>query len=326
MNFLSNKRQLRIYINRSFQVLLIAALIVLITPTKSSFKYEFQQGHYWKHENLVAPFDFAIKKSNKELSLELGRELVKLLEEANAISAEKENELKEELIENKKFYFDFNKDITSKIISEIHFNIKAKCNQKNIPNNVCENIIYKIDNILDKILTHGIISKNAKNTIGKNSDIVLVNQNIAQEHQIEEFYTINDIEEIVHSSLKPYFNNKIKDYDFIADVIIKALTPNIIFNKQKTDEILNSTLKDISEVKGLISKNEVIISKGELITEEKYQILSSLKEEYEGVEKKGVSTVLPNFGQYLLIVIALGAMTLFVYNTDKSIFLNNKKI
>lgn len=303
MNFLSNKRQVLIYINRIFQVLLIAGVIVLITPTKSSFKYEFQQGHYWKHENLIAPFDFAIKKSDKELDKE-----------------------KEELSENKKFFFDYNKDITAKTIAEIHSNIKAKCTQNNIPNNTCENIIYKIDNILDKILTHGIVSKNAKNTVGKNSDIVLVNQNIAQERQLEDFYTINDVEEIVHTSLKSSFNAQIKDYDFIADIITKALTPNIIFNKQKTDEILSSSIKDISEIKGLISKNETIISKGELITEEKYQILSSLKTEYEGAEKQGVSNILSNFGQYLLIVIALGAMTLFVYNTDKSIFLNNKKI
>ncbi|MBR1769121.1 MAG: hypothetical protein IJ748_01540, partial [Bacteroidales bacterium] len=70
MNFFSDKRQILTYINRIIQVLIIAGIIVVFTPTKSSFKYEFQKGHYWKHATLSAPFDFAIKKSDKEIEQE----------------------------------------------------------------------------------------------------------------------------------------------------------------------------------------------------------------------------------------------------------------
>ena len=36
---------------RSCEVLLTALIIVLMFPTKSSFKYEFSKGQFWKHEN-----------------------------------------------------------------------------------------------------------------------------------------------------------------------------------------------------------------------------------------------------------------------------------
>ena len=55
---------------RSFQVLLTALIIVFAFPTKSSFKYEFTKGQFWKHENLISPMDFAIKKTEKEIRQE----------------------------------------------------------------------------------------------------------------------------------------------------------------------------------------------------------------------------------------------------------------
>ena len=86
------KQQIFLLANRILQVLIAAAIIVMITPAKSSFKYEFQQGHYWKHETLTSPFDFAIQKTEREISEE-----------------------KNEIIANKKLYFDYNNGINTKM-------------------------------------------------------------------------------------------------------------------------------------------------------------------------------------------------------------------
>ncbi len=48
----------QIYISILF---LISFLIVaFLFPGEGNFRYEFQKGQPWLHENLVAPFDFAI--------------------------------------------------------------------------------------------------------------------------------------------------------------------------------------------------------------------------------------------------------------------------
>lgn len=303
MNFLSNKRQIFIYINRVIQVLIIAGVIVLLTPTKSSFKYEFQKGDFWKHESLIAPFDFAIKKTDKDIEQE-----------------------KKELSDNRKLYFDNNKNIASKITEQINKEIIQQCKKNNFSATQTDNVVYKTDDIIEKIFTHGIISgyKENNNKFVNNS-IVVIDKNIAKEYDSYDFYNKKDLEEVVNMYFRQNFKD-INDYKFVADILIKNLSPNIIYNKEKTEKVLSSQIADISIVKGMVAKNENIISKGERITEEKYQIISSLRAEYEGINQSTAANVLSNFGQYLLVVISLGAMTLFLYNTDKSIFLNNKKI
>ena len=42
-------------------------LIVYLFPKSGTFRYSFEKGKPWQSENLYAPFDFAIKKSNEEI-------------------------------------------------------------------------------------------------------------------------------------------------------------------------------------------------------------------------------------------------------------------
>ena len=46
------------------------AAIVFFFPKGGQFKYEFQKGKPWQYENLYAPFDFSIRKSQEELQQE----------------------------------------------------------------------------------------------------------------------------------------------------------------------------------------------------------------------------------------------------------------
>ena len=55
------------YIFRAFLFILTIAIIVYVFPREGKFRYEFQKGRPWLHENLFAPFDFAIYKSDKQL-------------------------------------------------------------------------------------------------------------------------------------------------------------------------------------------------------------------------------------------------------------------
>ena len=76
----------KLYKNHSliYKVLLFVSttfLIVYLFPKSGKFKYGFEKGKPWQSENLYAPFDFAIKKTNEEiqklLDLLLGYEYIK---------------------------------------------------------------------------------------------------------------------------------------------------------------------------------------------------------------------------------------------------------
>jgi len=61
------KRHLQI-IYRLLIICISTGIIILLYPNTGKFKYEFHKGNPWKHETLIAPFDFAIYKSDKEYS------------------------------------------------------------------------------------------------------------------------------------------------------------------------------------------------------------------------------------------------------------------
>ena len=53
-------------------LLVLASLIVLqFLPREAQFKYEFEKGKPWMHEDLIAPFDFPVQKTSQELENEL---------------------------------------------------------------------------------------------------------------------------------------------------------------------------------------------------------------------------------------------------------------
>ena len=59
--------------SRIFRVLLFiisAFLIIYFFPKSGKFKYNFENGRPWQSENLLSPFDFAIKKNKQELENE----------------------------------------------------------------------------------------------------------------------------------------------------------------------------------------------------------------------------------------------------------------
>ena len=75
-------RRLRKYSKLSLQIflfLLAGVALYFILPGEPKFKYEYQKGFPWKHENLVAPFDFTILKTAKELEDEKQEQISKVI-------------------------------------------------------------------------------------------------------------------------------------------------------------------------------------------------------------------------------------------------------
>ena len=70
-------KKLLTQLNHSYHLFYLAmvfiagiGLIFLVFPGESRFKYEFQKGSPWRHETLIAPFNFAILKTDAEVKTE----------------------------------------------------------------------------------------------------------------------------------------------------------------------------------------------------------------------------------------------------------------
>ena len=50
--------------------LAVVVFISLLFPNYPKFKYSFELGQNWRYDELIAPFDFPIKKTDQELAAE----------------------------------------------------------------------------------------------------------------------------------------------------------------------------------------------------------------------------------------------------------------
>lgn len=273
---------------RSCEVLLTALIIVLMFPTKSSFKYEFSKGQFWKHENLISPIDFAIKKTDAEIAND-----------------------KAEIEHNKKLFFIKDTAFENSTIREFEFKNENSLDPKALK--------FITDNI-KQLYSIGILQNIGENT---QNDIVLLENNVAQEYESDAFLTLKQATEEISQSIK---SSKLSNKDELIKIITDQLKANLRLDKDITEQVLATKMQEITNNKGLIYTGELIISRGEQITEEKFQILSSLKEEYEGQNISKTKQYTITLGQFLLVVIALTAMMLFINHSNKEAYQDNRKI
>ena len=283
---------------RLFLFVLTLVFILFLFPRQTKFKYEFTKGKPWLHESIIAPFDFSILKSNNELSKE--REIVASQHLPIYNYSETIFEIKVE---------DFANNFETKWISK---HGKLASSQKN----KLVNFGY---NYLKDIYSKGIIQLNNSSDFQDFSQVLLKSESLAQRRDISDFYTVNSAA------------NKIQqlsgtEYKFLVPLLLAAVEQNILFDKLATDELLSSELSNISTTKGLVVSGQVIINKGELVDAQKYQVLLSLKQKYEGAMWEKSSYLLVLFGQFILVGISLLMLWLFLRQYRNRILENTTKM
>ena len=283
---------------RLFLFVLTLVFILFLFPRQTKFKYEFTKGKPWLHESIIAPFDFSILKSNNELTKE--RKIVASQHLPIYNYSETIFEIKVE---------DFTNDFETKWVSK---HGKLASSQKN----KLVNFGY---NYLKDIYSKGIIQLNNSSDFQDFSQVLLKSESLAQRRDISDFYTVNSAA------------NKIQqlsgtEYKFLVPLLLAAVEQNILFDKLATDELLSSELSNISTTKGLVVSGQVIINKGELVDAQKYQVLLSLKQKYEGAVWEKSSYLLVLFGQFILVGISLLMLWLFLRQYRNRILENTTKM
>ena len=125
-------------------------------------------------------------------------------------------------------------------------------------------------------------------------------------------------QEIISELEKKYGDN----IQLIEDII----KPNILFDEVTTQKVVKNVNADVSETYGYIKKGEKIIYKGEIVNENLYTILSSLKLEFEQQTFKETSVLLILAGRFLIVLLLLWFLYLFILSYRKELFINTKNI
>ncbi len=272
-------------------VFLVAAVLLFFTlPGEPKFKYEYQKGFPWKHENLVAPFDFAILKSAKELEEE-----------------------KTEQLKNVIPYFTFDTTVVSEKITRL-------ANDLNIANDTANSVslfIFKeIKDALTSIYDKGILMSSpetypelaGKNELMKRTGSIVTKSDLITVFSEKTAY--NDFNEKLNTIKKSYPAQR----QWLSNIAPENyISFNLIYDEETTKKEIEEITGNISVTRGMVQMGERIILQGEMVDSNKFQILESLKESFEKERGQGINRYIISGGKSILIIVLLSLVFTFLY-------------
>ncbi|MBK9359188.1 MAG: hypothetical protein IPN08_17720 [Bacteroidales bacterium] len=107
----------------------------------------------------------------------------------------------------------------------------------------------------------------------------------------------------------------------LRGLLLNALKQNIVFDPENTSRAREALVSEIPNSRGMVQAGERIIQKGELVNSEKFQVLESLRADYQ--ERLGSTFRYNNIllGQSLLIALTMIAFILFMISFQERYFL-----
>ena len=289
-------------IYKVFLFLIATTAIVYLFPKGGQFKYDFNNGQLWKYDNLYAPFDFAIQKTAEEISLE-----------------------KKEIKNNAKLYFKYD----TNIVEDVKVTFKNKISQLNFSDSLTIDEISELketgNKIIQKVYNAGFLESVSEGRVSSKDQIIaLKKENEVQDVLFKNLLTSKNVLEIINTNLgdEPF------DYGqkLVLNLLAGVVEPNVSFNKDLTDKIIDNELGHISYTKGKVASDELIILKGDIVAGRKLAILNSLKSEFDAKVWTDSNYNWIVFGYTILVSLALLMLLLFLYKNRLEIFNNNTKV
>lgn len=267
-----------------------SALLFLILPSEPRFKFEYQKGQPWKHDNLVAPFDFAILKSAADLEAEIAEATKMVIPYFVYDTAKWQVQL-----EKLKSDFGFPADTVNLKKVKIFSQLKAKLEE-----------IYRNGILMRSVESYPELT--GKQEIKKRVGPSIYTIEIARLHSEKSAY--NEVHELI-AELSASFPSQKKWLETISPE--KYITANLEYDKITTEKEINEIKAMISPSRGMVQAGERIILQGEIVDDEKFQLLESLKASYTAEESTGFNRYMVSTGKALLIMVLMGLIFAFLY-------------
>ena len=286
-------------IYKIFLFVITTVLIVYLFPKSGTFRYSFEKGKPWQSENLYAPFDFAIKKSNEEIE----NEKILISKEAS-VFFEVDTALLNQVKLNHKIAFD-------KGFFEMPAGpLKLKMFDASI-------------SILDGFYKVGVLPEEYNFSPNKIISILIDNTQ-TKAVAYNQFFPQTNLNAFIDSKL---LGTEAESYITIfKTVFFDIVVPNTVYNEALTQSALNERLDRIALVRGRVEKGTLIISKGEVVQGDKLAVLKSLQSEYESQVWTEANYVWILAAYTVLVALALLMLLLFLRKYRPEIFSNNTKV
>ncbi len=293
-----NQNRLPIYITLLFIV--TGAAITYLLPKETKFKYEFQKGKPWLHNDLIATYDFPIYKLPEELERE--QDSIK-----NAFEP----------------YFVFEKTVGQDMLGAFQqrFHSTLRSVQDSIPAFKAKDAYPHNEKEISKAQKHllqelqfvyikGVLPLlEMEDDLPEHYQLVVMQDNFAEELDNSEVFSQLTAYNYLRKNFENFVVNSLKSdssyLDFFGKLnISNFIVPNLNYDEATTEKIQKSQLEKLSVTKGMVQKGQRIVSRGEMVTVDKFRILFSLKKEFQmGIGSYDFYWL--SLGQAMLVAIVL---------------------
>ena len=228
------------------------SVIVYFLPNEGKFNYQFDINKPWKYGLLQASFDFPIYKNDMQVQKE-----------------------QDSILATYQPYFHIEKNVEKEMIERLREDYN-KTLRHSLPGT---DYIRYIERMLKEMYRNGIIAGNDLTRMEEDSITAIrtVEQNTATSRPVGQLYTVKDAYEYLLNADTTHYKKKVLQQCNLNNYI----TPNLIYDEAKSEAAQKDLLSNISYANGFVLNGQKIIDRGEIVNEQAYNILESLRKEWE---------------------------------------------
>jgi len=276
-----------------YRIVLITVAVLIVAfslPRQLRFRYNFKLGQPWSYEDLKAPFPFPLYKSGEAVDAE--RALI------NRTSPR---------------FYRLQPDAPSKALERF--------------NAVCKDCDSRSQRVGEKVIRlayiKGIIE--GSDVVAQSEEVPLriidngaIRNSTSKSHlwgdRVPEFIADKLVQEGVSGS------------DSLPDIIRACMDPDLIPDAALTAESLREQLEAISLVSGEIPEGSILIRRGQVVDQNTYDILESLRRSYRGDERLEQYRPALYAGYLVVVAVALGILLIFLWILRRDILLDSRRL
>ncbi len=306
-------------------ILSIAALSVMF-PREGKFRYEFQKGRPWMHETLVAPFDFPVYKTERELE----QEIDSVMNEFQPYFTLDTSVLERQLEKFRQVIFPEAKREFMNFLEEN--NIKRVPGTSLQADSLMEAYQQGIVLTIEKLYRRGIVDDPVllENTANTNQVLNLIENQVVEERAKETVFSAKTAYEYLSGELDrigAMLQPGVKEQSLFSRYIdpLELIEPNLQYDELTSERMKENRISELSLTEGMVQSGEKVIGIGEPVNEEKLQIIQSLKQEYEKNPNVQRNYDMIIGGQILLVSLSFLVLYLFLLHFRNEVLQSGTK-
>ena len=276
------------------QVALVLGVVVLISfmfPTNVKFDYTYERGQRWRYDDLVAPFDFAVRKGDEEIR----RDRQRILDARDPYLVYRPADVDRALAS---YEAQFQAQLQQLRDSAAFADVKRRP----------ERYWDAGRGLLDRALRRGVVDDAAGFASAPRGVVNVVRGATIEERGATQLLDVEETRRRLRDSVQRL---RLRDRDFLLPLVTRAVEPSVVYSDSLTDRFVQSRLDEMVLSRGMVRQGELIVVEDGIVTDEIARTLDSYKAEYEAAVVDSTQGWLMFLGYLVLTSIIMAVLLLY---------------